>query len=116
MTVEECYEAFGGDYKGVMGRLMKEERVIRFLTKFKNDDMIKPLEEALETQAYEDAFRAAHNLKGVCLNLGINKLGESSSELTESLRGGEPKGDVQGLLAQVREDYELTMVMLDNIL
>ena len=33
MTLQECYESMGADYQGVMGRLMKEERVLKFLKK-----------------------------------------------------------------------------------
>ncbi len=32
----------------------------------------------------EDAFRAAHTLKGVCLNLGFSDLYHTSYDITES--------------------------------
>ena len=40
----------------------------------------------------EEAFRAAHTLKGVCLNLGFDELYEVSAEITEKLRGKETAG------------------------
>lgn len=116
MTIQECYEAMGGDYKGVMARLLKEERVVRFLEKFKNDSMIDPLETSLASKNYEDAFRAAHNLKGVCQNLGIIKLADSSSELCETLRNGEPTVDITPLLEAVREDFSVTIQALEQAL
>ncbi len=114
-ALEKCYEEMGGDYKGVLGRLMKEERIIRFLIKFKNDNMLHTLEEALNEKQWEEAFRAAHSIKGVCANLGISQLEASSSDLTEALRDGEPKEDIAPLLGKVREDYELTMKVLDAL-
>ncbi len=36
--------------------------------------------------------RAAHTLKGVCLNLGFDELYEASAEITEKLRGKETAG------------------------
>ena len=83
--------------------------------KFKNDNMLHTLEEALNEKQWEEAFRAAHSIKGVCANLGISQLEASSSDLTEALRDGEPKEDIAPLLGKVREDYELTMKVLDAL-
>lgn len=116
MTLQECYEKMDGDFTGVMGRLMKEERVIRFLGKFKEDSMLEALESALAAAHYEEAFRAAHNLKGVCQNLGITRLAESSSELCETMRNGEPAVDITPLLERVREDYKITLQALEETL
>ena len=114
-TLEQCYEEMGGDYKGVLGRLMKEERITRFLGKFKNDNMWETLEKSVEQKQWEEAFRAAHSLKGVCANLGITRLENSSSELTEVLRDGEPTVDISPLLEQVRGDYEIVMKALETL-
>ena len=47
---------------------------------------------------YEDAFRGAHTLKGVCQNLSFDRLYEASNELTELLRDriGEKPGIPDG--------------------
>ncbi len=105
MTLQECYESMGADYQGVMGRLMKEERVLKFLKKAVDSDMVTWISNSLEEKNYEEAFRAAHSLKGVCQNLGLTVLEKSSSELTEALRNGEPAQDVTPLLEQVKADY-----------
>ena len=59
----------------------------------------------------EEAFRAAHTLKGVCANLGFDRLGTSAGQLTELLR---PEGDsipesAAPVLNEVKRDYELTV-------
>ena len=109
MTIQQCYEAFGGNYQEVISRLRADERVARFLQKVVDDGSYNLLCESIASGNAEEAFRAAHTLKGVCLNLSITKLGESSSALTEALRGGVIPSDVQPLVQQVMEDYELTI-------
>ena len=57
------------------------------------------------------AFRAAHTLKGVCLNLGFDRLYEVSSALTEMLRDGVMDGS-DDMLRQVEERYDQTVAVL----
>ena len=59
----------------------------------------------------EQAFRAAHRLKGVCANLSFDRLGASASQLTELLRSegdGVPEGAALVFHA-VKQDYALTV-------
>lgn len=86
MTIKSLYEAVGGDYEDVVKRLISEEFVAQLALGFLDDDGFSSLEKAMKNRNAEDAFRAAHTLKGVALNLGFKNLGESASELTEVLR------------------------------
>ena len=88
MTMQECYEAIGGNYEAVLGRLHSEALIRRFALKFLEDQSYIQLKQALENKNYEDAFRGAHTLKGVCQNLSFDRLYEVSHELTELLRDG----------------------------
>ena len=107
MTLKECYAAFGGDYDETISRLRSERLVQKFVLKFLNDPSYDLLCSSMESGSYEEAFRAAHTIKGVCQNLGFSVLGKSSSELSEALRGGyTPEADV--LIQQVKEDYQAT--------
>ncbi|MGN0341639.1 MAG: Hpt domain-containing protein [Roseburia sp.] len=115
MRLEECYQKLGGNYGEVLERLKKEERIARMLKKVPADSTMQQLRDALEQQAYEEAFRCAHNLKGVCANLGLGHLGTSASALTECLRGGVPKGNPSQLMAQVEEDYALTVAAIGQL-
>ena len=99
MTLQECYAAMGGDYEGVMGRLRSERMVQKFVLKFLADSSYELL--------LSEAFRAAHTIKGVCQNLGFDRLYKSSSELSEALRDGKALENT-GLLEQVKEDYQAT--------
>ena len=99
MTVQECYEKMGEDYQEILSRFGSE--AISFL----NDPSFEQLKAGLEENDGEKAFRAAHTLKGVCLNLGFNGLNELSSELTEKLRGHSTEG-TEPLFEAVKEKYE----------
>ena len=92
MTVKECYEQMGSDYESVLGRMGSEAMIKRFALKFLQDPSFNNLKENLEKNDGEEAFRAAHTLKGVCLNLGFDELYEVSAEITEKLRGKETAG------------------------
>ena len=107
MTLQECYAAMGGDYEGVMGRLRSERMVQKFVLKFLADGSYDLLLTSAAAEDWQEAFRAAHTIKGVCQNLGFSRLYESSSELSEALRHGyTPEAD--GLADQVKEDYRKT--------
>ena len=109
MTVKECYEAMGADYDGVLSRLRTDERVQKFLLKVLNDKSFELLCASLKERNMEEAFRAAHTLKGVCQNLSLDRLYVSSNEMAERLRGGREYGeDVEEMLKKVEEAYILT--------
>lgn len=104
MTIRECYEEIGADYAEVVSRLGTESMVKRFVMKFPDEPSFPTLTQALGQQDGETAFRMAHTLKGVCLNLGFTKLYEASAELTEKLRGRETAGSEE-LFFAVQEEY-----------
>lgn len=114
MNLREFYQEAQGDYEETLGRIMKEERVTKYLTKFAASEPVMAIEKALESKDYETAFREAHNLKGVCLNLGLDSLHMVSSDLTESLRNG-PTGDVNSFLERVKQEYDRISSLIQQI-
>ncbi len=108
MSLKECYAVLGGDYDGVVSRFHGERLVQKFALKFLADGSYQLLQDSLDAQNYEEAFRAAHTIKGVCQNLGFTRLYESSARLTDALRDGW-SAEVESLLPPVREDYAVTM-------
>ena len=114
MTVRECYGQMGADYENVLGRLGSEQIVQHFLLKFLNDTSFRNLEEKLKTKDVEQAFHAAHSLKGVCLNLGFDNLYKPSEALTEKLRGRELNG-YETLYAEVKNQYNKTVEAINEI-
>ena len=116
MTVNECYEAMGGDYEDVMRRLRKDERVEKFLMKVLDDKSFQLLTDSMEAQNMDEAFRAAHTLKGICQNLSLNRLYGSSNELAEKLRNNrEYSQELDVIVAQVKEDYDATVAAITKL-
>lgn len=107
MTLKECYAAMEGNYEDVLSRLMTERLVQKFVLKFLDDKSFDMLCRAMEEQNAEEAFRAAHTIKGVCQNLSMTKLYGSSVRITEALRGGDMAAAAE-ILPQLRADYEQT--------
>ncbi len=115
MDLRECYARLGGDYEAVMGRLRQEERVTKFLRLFPADENFQLLTQALEKEDWSAAFRAAHSMKGVALNLGFTALAKSASDLTECLRPGAPAEDPAPLYGKVEADYKKTLAAIDAL-
>ena len=112
MTIEECYEAIESDYNGVLKRFGNDAMVKRFAIKFLNDPSFNELKDGIKSNDVERAFRAAHTLKGICLNLGFDKLFEVSSALTEELRGKDKMPECADMFAAVEKQYD---VLIENI-
>lgn len=111
MTIQECYQQFGGDFDEMKKRLPSEKMIKTFITKFLNDSSFSDLQTAMRDCSREQAFRAVHTLKGVCANLSLNRLMLSASKLTEILRPEAEKIPAEADLVfdEVRRDYELTV-------
>lgn len=114
MTLKECYAAMEGNYEDALLRLRSEKIVQKFVLKFLSDGSYALLCRAFETKDQEEAFRAAHTLKGICQNLSFTKLYRSSSLLTESLRS-QWTPQTNQLFRQVEEDYLQTMSAIEQL-
>lgn len=111
MTIQECYQMLGGNFADVEKRLPSVSLVTKFITKFLDDSSFSQLCRTMQAGQCGEAFRAAHTLKGVCANLGFDRLGASAGQLTELLR---PESDnipegADLMLNEVKQDYELTV-------
>ncbi|MDE6585171.1 MAG: Hpt domain-containing protein [Clostridia bacterium] len=113
MDTQTFYKTVGGDYNEIMARLMTEERVLRFVRKFPADGSYALLKQSLSGGNQEEAFRAAHTLKGVAQNLGFNALYEKAAAVTEILRGGSM--EVAALMPAVDEAYKTVIDAIPQI-
>ena len=110
MTIEESYQAMGADYEDVSHRIPNAAMVKKFALKFLDDKSMEQLTAALQASEVEDAFRAAHTLKGLC----FTRLAKPSIELTELLRGRRMDG-YEPLYEQVVAEYEKTVAALRQV-
>ena len=105
MTIRECYERLGQNYEEVLDRLGNEAILKKFVVKFLDDPSYQMLDEGLKTGNAEQAFRAAHTIKGICLNLGFDKLYQASSDITEQLRGKDIVEGTEERFLEVKKQY-----------
>lgn len=111
MTVEACYRILEGDYEEVITRLKNEERVKKFALKFLEDPSFKLLLESMEKHDVDEAFRAAHTIKGICQNLGFTKLYHFCAQMTEALRAKNEE-EARKYFPDVQEAYTQTVEAL----
>ena len=110
VNIEECYEKIGGDYIDVSKRIPSIALIEKFIGIFLKDESFDMLRRQIECANREEAFRAAHTLKGICANLSFTKLLSSTARLTETLRS-ETGFDIETaieLFCDVERDYEVT--------
>lgn len=113
MTLKECYATLGGNYDDAISRLRSERLVTKFVVKFLDDDSYGLLTRSMESGNYDEAFRAAHTIKGVCQNLSFTSLYEAASRLNEALRGG-LSPEAPALVEKVKEEYEKTVAVIKD--
>lgn len=101
----EFYRRIGTDGAQVTARLGGEAMTSRFVRRFASDGSYGALAAALDAGQGQEAFRAAHTLKGVAANLGFERLWAAASALTEQLRGGEITGETAALADAVSAQY-----------
>ena len=114
MDIKECYEAMHGDYEDIFSRLRNNALIIKLVKKFESDQSYAGLKQGLADKDVEKAFRAAHTLKGVCLNLGFDELFEVSAELTEKLRERQTAGSEE-LFQKVSQKYQKTVMAIQGL-
>ncbi len=117
MNLHECYNSIGADYDSAVKRMCgKESMLAKFVKKFPADPTYTELVTSFQNGDIATAFRMVHTLKGLCLNLGFNKLQNSSSELTEALRNTDtPAANAAELFEVVKKDYEETVNAINAV-
>lgn len=111
MTIQECYQSLDGNFAEVQQRLPSDRLIKRFITKFLDDGSYAELSQAMASGQREQAFRAAHTLKGVCANLSFTRLLTSVSALTDLLRQESDaiSESAAAALTDVTRDYSQTI-------
>ena len=110
MTLQECYDMLGGNLDQVKKRLPSIHLIQKFIAQFLDDRSFSALCEAMRAGKREEAFRAAHTLKGICATLSFDRLFSEVEPLTELLR---PKTEIIPpdafcRLEDVKKSYALT--------
>jgi len=96
----------GIDFDGIAKRIpLKEDFLLKMLRKYPGEASFGGLEKAMEEKDYDEAFRHAHNLKGVTGNLEMNDLHQETDNLVEKLRAHNYEG-VEEDFARIKVAHE----------
>ena len=114
MDIKECDKEMGGDYEDIFSRLKNISLITKIVKKFNDDQSFNELEQALNEKNVENAFRAAHTLKGICLNLSFKQLTDDTVEITEILRAGSFEGTDE-LFKKIKEEYQKTVEAIKQL-
>ena len=103
----------GIDYDDGVKRLMGNSMIFeKCLLKFPNDESFSKLKQELIAGNCEEAFKAAHSLKGVAGNLSMKQLYESATACCEELRAGNIH-NAKAIFPDVEHNYIEVMTALE---
>lgn len=114
MTLREFYTHIDSDYEQILRRLPNEAMILKFIKMYADDPSVRLLTDNIERGDWAEAFRAAHTLKGVALNLGFDRLQKYASEMTELLRPMKPISDT-ALLDAICQEHEKVLTALSEL-
>ncbi len=114
MDIKEVYEEMGGDYDDIFSRLKNVSLITKIVKKFNDDTSLKDLEDGLKEKNVDKAFRAAHTLKGICLNLSFKQMTDDAIAITEILRKGSFEG-TEELLEKIKDEYNKTVSSIQKL-
>lgn len=116
MTLQELYEIIGGDYAQATRVLRMDKLVDKHIRKLTKNGVVDSMLEAGEAKDENRIFETSHAVKGVCGNLGLVKLADIASVITEEFRpGSERKLSDQEIQAKFDEAAELYQATKDGI-
>ena len=108
MTLKELYEQIGGDYEQALRVLRMDKLIDKHIRKLPKGGVADALIAAGGTMDPTQLFETAHAVKGVCGNLGLTKMAEAASEITEEFRpGSSRKLSDEDIGARIRAFSEL---------
>ncbi len=115
IDLKEFYKSVDADADEVVIRLGGNASLVkRFLRKFLDDKCFSDLLTALEKDDMRSAFRAAHTLKGVAANLGMQTLFVEASEVAELLQDGKLEEGKRAVSA-LQEEYFRVRSLIENL-
>ncbi|MBR2755240.1 MAG: Hpt domain-containing protein [Lachnospiraceae bacterium] len=105
LTIEKLID-YGADVKAGMEICMNnEEFYFRMINLMLADNQVENLQRAVEEGNLDEAFEAAHALKGVTANLGLTPIRTPVTEMTELLRARTDM-DYSQLMDEIKKQKE----------
>jgi histidine phosphotransfer protein HptB len=115
MDLKEFYVLVGGNADEMVARLGgSEDLVKRFVKKFADDKTFETLVDALSKDNVDDSFRAAHTIKGVASNLGLEHLYAKAVTVTELLRSRNI-AEAKKAMPALDDEYQKTLALIRKL-
>lgn len=115
MNIKECYACIGANWQEVYERFGCNEAIVKkFAIKFLEDPSFHDMKKAVAEGDTDRAFRAAHTLKGICINLGFSDLYRTSYDITEIFRGGTMDG-AEELMDAMEAQYQMIVEAVTQV-
>ena len=115
MTVKDLYDAIGANCAEAEERLMSDKFISKYIIKYAEDKSFEVLmDEWNGARDDEKLFRAAHTLKGVCLNLALDNLLKYAEPITEEYRpsNSNKTGNVDSLFEKLADEQKKTIELI----
>ena len=113
MTLQELYASIDGSYDRAVQIMRMEKLINRYLSKFPNSGVYESLAAAGESMDPTALFESAHAMKGVCANMGFDKMAAAAGEITEEFRPGNTRSlsddEVKARIADIGVMYRHTV-------
>ena len=113
MTLRELYANIEGDYDQALRVLRVEKLMDKHIRKMAQNGVAERLLAAGKIMDATELFESAHAMKGACGNLGLVKLSELASQISEEFRPGSPRtltdAQVADLVSQLEALYQKTV-------
>ena len=112
MTLKELYSEICGDYDQAIHILRMDKLIDKHIRRFTASGVVEDLLDAGNKMDPVGLFEKAHAMKGVCANLGLDRLSGMASEITEEFRPGHTRtlsdAEVSERLSAISELYKIT--------
>ena len=109
MTLQELYQAIGGDYNQALRVLRMDKLIDKHIRKFTKNGVVEAMLAAGEEMDPTQMFETSHALKGVSANLGLTNISEAAEVITEEFRPGAVRkltdSEIREKLREVGEMY-----------
>jgi HPt (histidine-containing phosphotransfer) domain-containing protein len=113
MTLKELYEMIDADYQQAIRVLRMDKLLDKHIRKLVSGGVIDSLLEAEENMDPKELFERSHAVKGIAANLGLTKIADLASVISEEFRPGNPRRmsdeEVHATFSQIRELYAKTV-------
>lgn len=115
MKLDEFMYEVGMNKEETLRRFMNmDHMLIKFLKKFPDDSNYEMLENGVKNKDLDNVEIAAHTLKGISANLGLDRLKELAQVMVNGVRSDKTE-NLEEEFAAFSEEYRKTCSLIQNL-